>query len=165
MNVDLKKWFDLVENDSDLSQELLLKKAAYDEDGKSSESFISEVFVPEAKKYGFEISVEDVESFIDNTGLKELSLDELEDVAGGRSKVLMNVGVVSMALMSILPMAGAFMNKGNSASTDTNTAVVSTVKNENASGKNVKQGQGSKAKSANVSQTNKVQEKKSTDKN
>lgn len=164
MNMDLKSWFDLVESDSDLSQELLLKKADYEKNGKSSESFIAEVFVPEAKKHGFEISAGDVEAFINNAGLKELSLDELENVAGGRSKVLMNIGVVSMALMSILPMAGAFMNKGSTAETE-RAAVVQSVQNENTSGKNVKQGQSGKSKSANNSQMNKVQEKKSVDKN
>lgn len=164
MNINLKKWLDLIESDEDLSQELLLKKFDYEKNNKDIEIFFTEVFLPEAKKYGFEFSIEDLRELIDATGLQKLSMDELEEVAGGRSKVLMNIGVVSMALLSIFPMAGMFMNK-DASQVNAQTAIVDTVQKESVSAKKESQKQENETKSVSGAQLRSVMDNKSANKN
>lgn len=114
MYIDLEKWLDFIEQDQNLSKELLISKMEYEKQKKSLENFICDKFIPEAEKYGFHFSFDDVLSFSKANRLQELSVEDLKVVSGGSAKTFVAAGAIVVSLLTIIPVASIFKFNANS---------------------------------------------------
>ncbi len=110
MKSSVEKWLELIEADEELSSKLLQEKSKYEATQDGLECFLKKDFIPLAKKYGFEFSVDDVLKCSD-ANMQELSDDVVGAVAGGKKNSVLGLGLVSLILLSSLPVGSLLLKQ------------------------------------------------------
>ena len=103
MNNSIQKWLELIESDEQLYKDLVEKKSKYEATEAGLHKFLRKDFIPLAQSYGFEFSEEDLLEF-QKQKMQKLDDDVLENIAGGKKNNMIGWGLLSILLLSSLPI-------------------------------------------------------------
>jgi len=104
MENQLKLWLEKLNSDKKLMGELFEKKAQYSNDENGLKLFLEEVFVKEAKKNGFDVSIEEALSYTPDSDMQKLTPEMLEDIAGGNMQQIFTTASAALMLLTSSPI-------------------------------------------------------------
>ena len=83
MNEGIKKFEELLKNDEAFQQKLQAAVQAYDGEA-TEEAVFNSILSPLAAEYGIQATYEEYKEYLENLSNQELSVDEMEQIAGGK---------------------------------------------------------------------------------